>query len=85
MIISDLNYLENVAEASSVVGGGKSSKKIKFPVVIAFPVEKTNQSNVAVVNQEANSESAAVVNGYGDAKSVANSINVSTIQQANVN
>ena len=87
MIISDLNYLEVVAEASSVVGGGIKLKdlKVKLPAVVVFPVDITNQDNLAVVNQEANSESAAVVNGHGNAYSVANSTNVSTIEQANVN
>ena len=86
MIISDLEHLEVVAEASSVVGGGNKKKKNKKLLeVVLFPVEKTQQSNVAVVNQNAKSESAAIVTGHGNAESKANSTNVSTISQANVN
>ena len=51
MIISDLNHLEVVSEASSVVGGDrKSDKKAK---VGKLDLDLTNQSNVSVIDQDA--------------------------------
>jgi hypothetical protein len=82
MIISDLNYLEVVSE-SSIIGGG--SKKKKSGLLFLFPVKTTAQTNVAVVTQTANASSASIVTGKGDAISEANAVNVSTIEQANVN
>ena len=87
MIISDLNYLEVVAEASSVVGGTtqKNHKQPKVVVKFELPeiVKKLQQQNVADVKQNANAESAAVSN-KGDAKSEATAVNNLDLNQANV-
>ena len=78
MIISDLNYLEVVSEASSVVGGGKKFGFIKF---LKLDIDITKQSNVSVINQKA--EANAVSLGKGDAIAVAS--NVAVVTQSNKN
>ena len=64
MIISDLNHLEVVSEASSVVGGGGKGKKDKNDK----GYKKYIKVNVAVVKQEAE---AKAITKYGDASAVA--------------
>ena len=76
MIISDLNHLEVVSEASSVVGGdGKWDKKFKL-----VDIDITKQSNVSVINQDA----AAFAQSFkGDATATAS--NVAVVEQINKN
>lgn len=85
MIISDLSYLEVVAEASAVVGGKKKNReqKIKLPKTLIGDLNLTQQTNVAVVTQVANATSAAVSKD-GDATSEATAVNNLEINQANV-
>ncbi len=75
MIISDLNHLEVVSEASSVIGGsGKSDKKGKY----GFDIDITKQTNVSVINQDA----AAFAQSFkGDATATAS--NVAVVEQTN--
>ena len=75
MIISDLNHLEVVSEASSVIGGsGKWDKKGKY----GFDIDITKQTNVSIINQDA----AAVAISYkGDAKATAS--NTAVVFQSN--
>ncbi len=70
MIISDLNHLEVVSEASSVVGGGNNS--------LDFYLKFTKQSNVSVITQVAN---AAAISTKGNAKATAT--NTATVVQLN--
>ncbi len=70
MIISDLNHLEVVSEASSVVGGGNNS--------LDFYLKITKQANVSVIKQEAN---AAAVTFKGNATATAT--NKATVVQLN--
>ncbi len=66
MIISDLNHLEVVSEASNVVGG--SYKKVDKFKLIKIDVDITKKSNYSNLYQEAN----AVAQTFkGDAKAVA--------------
>lgn len=75
MIISDLNHLEVVSEASSVVGGSYKVDKYKF---IKIDVDITKKSNYSNLYQEAN----AVAQTYkGDAKAVA--FNKAVVVQSN--
>ncbi len=76
MIISDLNHLEVVSEASSVVGGGKKEDYYKK----YFQIDFNKQSNVSVINQKANAESVSF-----DGKSVAIASNVAVVKQSNEN
>jgi hypothetical protein len=76
MIISDLNHLEVVSEASSVVGGGKKEDYYKK----YFQLDINKQSNVSVINQTANAESVSF-----DGKSVAIAKNVAVVNQSNQN
>jgi hypothetical protein len=71
MIISDLNHLEVVSEASSVVGGGT----YKFA---KFDIDITKQSNISVINQNAE---AAALSVKGDAKATAS--NTAVVFQSN--
>ena len=74
MIISDLNHLEVVSEASNVVGGD-SYKHGKVDIDI------TKQTNVSVLNQSA---AAAAFSFYkGDAKATAS--NTAVVVQLNKN
>ena len=74
MIISDLNHLEVVSEASSVVGGdGKWNKKFKL-----VDIDITKQSNISVINQNAE---AAALSVKGDAKATAS--NTAVVFQSN--
>ena len=75
MIISDLNHLEVVSEASSVIGGsGKWDKKGKY----GFDIDITKQSNISVINQNAE---AAALSVKGDAKATAS--NTAVVFQSN--
>ncbi len=76
MIISDLNHLEVVSEASSVVGGGGNKNNKYKPVKIDLKI--TDQSNVSVIYQEAN---AAAVTSKGNATATAT--NTATVVQVN--
>jgi len=92
MIISDLNHLEVVSEASGIVGGGCKCKSKKVEVMkpkamkpkakeyILIP--SFAQSNVSVVNQTATAVSTAISFG-GDANSQAIAKNEATVVQAN--
>ncbi len=77
MIISDLNYLEVVAEASSVVGGGKNIEIIKVN-----PLEIKNQANVSFLNQVATS-TAVAISKEGDAEANSVAKNDATVVQLN--
>lgn len=74
MNISDLNYLEQVPEASDQVQGGSYSSSY-FPMLIA-------QSNTAILYQGASSNSRAFALG-GDAMAVSMSTNNSILGQGN--
>ena len=71
MIISDLNHLEVVSEASSVVGGGT----YKFA---KFDIDITKQSNISVINQDAAAFAQSV---KGDATATAS--NTAVVVQKN--
>ena len=75
MIISDLNHLEVVSEASSVIGGsGKWDKKGKY----GFDIDITKQTNVSIINQDA----AAVAISY-KGKATATASNEAYVVQSN--
>ena len=82
MIISDINHLEVVTEASSVVGGGskKDEKKYDKYKLLKLKLDINNQSNVSVINQTATAESVSF-----DGKSVAIAKNVAVVNQSNKN
>lgn len=71
MIISDLNHLEVVSEASSVVGGDYKYIDIKV----------NKQSNKSYIKQKAKTESA----NLGHGKSVAVAANYAPVSQSNEN
>ncbi len=71
MIISDLNHLEVVSEASSVVGGG-TYKDGKFNLDI------TKQSNVSILNQ---TSTAVAITKKGNATATA--VNNAKVVQVN--
>lgn len=84
MIISDLNYLEVVAEASSVVGGDNKKRRNKKSSKPSSSSGSGNlQANVAVVTQVATANSVAISED-GDAYSKAIAENKSKVNQANV-
>ena len=78
MIISDLNHLEVVSEAASVVGG--SDKKKQYYKLLKLKLDINKQSNVSVINQKATAESVSF-----DGKSVAIAKNVAVVNQSNKN
>ncbi len=79
MIISDLNHLEVVAEASSVVGGGK---EFDIKALLVFPVKEVNQNNVSVLDQKADS-TAVAISEKGNAEANSAAINSATVVQLN--
>ena len=80
MIISDLNHLEVVSEAASVVGGSDKKKKDYYYKLLKLKLDINKQSNVSVINQKATAESVSF-----DGKSVAIAKNVAVVDQSNKN
>ena len=77
MIISDLNHLEVVSEASSVVGGGKYKDKYD-KLKLKIDIDITKQSNVSIINQTA---TAVAISYKGDATATA--VNEAKVVQVN--
>ena len=80
MIISDLNHLEVVSEAASVVGGSKKKTKDNYYKLLKLKLDINNQSNVSIINQTATAESVSF-----DGKSVAIATNTAVVNQSNKN
>ena len=72
MIISYLNHLEVVSEASSVVGGTtKNYYNKRLNVRVNVNAINNNQKNVSYINQEQNVKAIAVAGKFSDATAIA--------------
>jgi len=92
MIISDLNHLEVVSEASGIVGGAHEvkckykkaevmkPKEMKKPEAKKFILIPIGGTNFSVISQESTAESTAISFG-GDATSKAISSNEANVLQ----